>query len=137
MNNPPSGWTTQTQLDKLIIANDNIKGAEPIEVSILMGAAIQDKPDIAFRKSWQKYFGLADTATVPRGRKLYNTDGITMHQAAMEMTLNNEKHYYVFTMYYDEKYTQCIVIRANSLKAYKPQQAEWLDRLQRVSFLKK
>jgi hypothetical protein len=136
-NYPPDGWSTQTLMDRLIFSNDNIKGAEALEVSILKGNSNAEKPELAFKKYWQQYFQLADTATTPKTRKLYNNDGNAMLSASMEMIQNNEKHYYMLTMYFDEKYAQCIVIKANSLKAYKPVQYEWLEKLQAVSFSKK
>lgn len=136
-NNPPEGWTTQTLTDRLTFSNDNIKGAEALAVSILKGSAMNEKAELAFKKYWQKYFQLADTATTPRPRKLYNNDGIAMLSASVEMTLNAEKNFYMLTMYFDEQYAQCIVIKANSLKAYKPVQYEWLEKLQSVSFAKK
>jgi len=135
--NPPDGWSTQTLTDRLIFSNDNIKGAEALAVSILKGSNITEKPELAFRKYWQYYFQLSDTAATPRPRKLYNNDGIAMLSSSIEMLLNAEKHYYMLTMYFDEKYAQCVLIKVNSLKAYKQVQYEWLEKLQAVSFAKK
>jgi hypothetical protein len=136
-NSPPAGWSTQILIDRLIFSNDNIKGAEALSASILKGNKTDDKPGVAFTKYWQQYFQLADTATAPKTRRLFTIDGVPMLTASAEMEFNHEKHYYVFTMYHDETYTQLIVIKANSQKAYKPVQYEWLERLQAVSFLKK
>jgi competence CoiA-like predicted nuclease len=136
-NNPPEGWTTQTLTDRVIFSNDNIKGADALAVSIIKGNSITDKPDIAFKKYWQQYFSLADTASTPKARKLYNTDGVPMLSASMEMTVQGEKQFYVVTMYFDEQYAQCIVIKTSSQKAYKNLQYEWLQKLQEVTLAKK
>jgi competence CoiA-like predicted nuclease len=136
-NNPPEGWTTQTLTDRVIFSNDNIKGAEALAVSIIKGNTITDKPDIAFKKYWQQYFQLADTASTPRPRKLYNIDGVPMLLASMEMTVQGEKHFYVVTMYIDEQYAQSIVIKSTSQKVYKTVQNDWLQKLQEVTLAKK
>jgi competence CoiA-like predicted nuclease len=137
LNDPPEGWTTQTLTDRVIFSNDHIKGADALAVSIIKGSPITDKPDIAFKKYWQQYFQLADTATTPRPRKLYNIDGVPMLSASMEMTMQGEKHFYVVTLYFDEQYAQSIVIKSTSQKVYKTVQNDWLQKLQEVTLAKR
>lgn len=136
-NNPPEGWTTQTLTDRVIFSNDNIKGSEALAVSIIRGNTITDKPDMAFKKYWQQYFSLADTASTPKARKLYNIDGVPMLSASMEMTVQGEKNFYVVTLYFDEQYAQSIVIKSTSQKAYKTVQYDWLQKLQEVTLSNK
>lgn len=133
----PSNWSKQLFADKIQFANYNIRGENPISITMYRSVAFSGKPEAGFQQLWRQYLALADTAATPKIRKLYNNNGDMMFMGNSETDGPEGKGYYQLTVYFTDGYMQGILLNALSAKAYKPVMYEWMDRFSAVSFIKK
>jgi hypothetical protein len=133
----PTNWSKRLEADKMIFSNYNILGANPMSVRMYRSAPHVGKPEEGFKKYWRQTFGLADTAAVPKFRKLINEEGDLYIMAGAELEGPEGKGFYQLHVYFLDSLMQGILLNAISAKAFKPEMYEWQERMAAVAFLKK
>ncbi len=128
----PANWSEQTQADHVMLSNYNIKGADLLNVSIFKGQEYTGKPEQAFAVAWRSFFKLADTTTAPHQRRNYTVDSDMFFTGAEQRDGPQGKGYYLMALYIMKNYVQPIIIKADNMRVFEPQQSDWQDVLQQV-----
>jgi hypothetical protein len=126
------GWSEQTQPDRSVFSNYVQNQVDPVTVIVYRKVAYQNKPEQAFATSWRTIFGLADTASVPRARKLYTHDSELFYLGGAETTGPDGKGYYQLGVYLHNNHMQTIAIIYPDAKAWRTLQYEHTEKLMAV-----
>jgi hypothetical protein len=129
----PEGYASIKRSGTIVYSNSNQKGAEPLSITLYDAIPYEGRLDTLFAHAWRSKLGtLASTEeeAIPRWRRFYTNDGVLMQQGFAESQPNGQPIYRLLTLYVGEGFYQPVLITTTSLKAYKPIQAEWQERLQ-------
>lgn len=129
----PEGYASNKRSGTIVYSNSNQKGAEPLSITLYDAIPYEGRMDTLFAHAWRSRLGtLASTEeeAIPRWRRFYTNDGVLMQQGFAESQQNGQPIYRLLTLYVGEGFYQPVLITTTSLKAYKPIQAAWQERLQ-------
>jgi hypothetical protein len=125
----PSGWSEQTKANMVMFSNYNANQTDPVSLMVFNKFETDHKTPLVFTETWRKIFGLQDTATAPRPRKLYTNDSELFYMGGAEIDGLEGFGYYQLSVYMKPPFAQVILIKYANAKTWKMQQHEYMEQL--------